>query len=182
MFNFQCGCKRCADPTELGTYSSCLKCPKCQKGNVISTDTSKIESSWKCQKCSESISVDKISKVTQAVKEASEKLDENPKVEEYEKFLKKYSTVVHENHVLLIDKKYNLAKMYGRMEGYEVDQMSDDQLKRKRQLCEEVLKVLDQIMPGRSRKRGMMKYELHLPLVMLTNRYTYPSSVKKREN
>ena len=48
--------------------------------------------------------------------------------------------------------------------------MSDEQFKRKLQLCEEVLKVLDKIMPGQSRKRGMIKYELHLPLVMLTNR------------
>ena len=48
--------------------------------------------------------------------------------------------------------------------------MSEEQFKRKLQLCEEVLKVLDKIMPGQSRKRGMIKYELHLPLVMLTNR------------
>ena len=40
--------------------------------------------------------------------------------------------------------------------------MSDEQFKRKLQLCEEVLKVLDKIMPGQSRKRGMIKYELHL--------------------
>ena len=60
--------------------------------------------------------------------------------------------------------------MYGRMPGYEAHELSDDLLRRKRELCEQVLAVLDQIMPGRSRKRGMMKYELHLPLVMLTNR------------
>jgi hypothetical protein len=57
--------------------------------------------------------------------------------------------VVHDNHVILVDKKYTLAKMYGRMKGFEADEMSDDQFKRKRQLCEDVLKVLDKIMPGR---------------------------------
>jgi hypothetical protein len=31
-------------------------------------------------------------------------------------------------------------------------------------------KHLNTFIPGRSRKRGMMKYELHLPLVMLANR------------
>ena len=69
---------------------------------MISSDTSNIESAWKCQKCPELISVDKIGKVTKAVKEASEKLDVDPNITEHEKFLKKYSELVHENHVLLI--------------------------------------------------------------------------------
>ena len=64
--------------------------------------------------------------------------------------------------------------------------------RRKKQLCEDVLAVLNKIIPGRMRKRGkirceaaitilgvhystnffagMMMYELHLPLVMLANR------------
>ena len=55
--------------------------------------------------------------------------------------------------------------------GYQPDEMTDEQFKRKLQLCEEVLQILDKIMPGQSRKRGMIKYELHLPLVMMTNRH-----------
>ena len=55
--------------------------------------------------------------MTKAVKEAADRLDVNPKVDEFEAFLKKYSAVLHQNHVILIDKKYTLAKMYGRMEG-----------------------------------------------------------------
>ena len=54
----------------------------------------------------------------------------------------------------LVDKKYTLAKMYGRMSGYEPDSMSDEQFERKRDLCREVLEVMDKIMPGRMRKRG----------------------------
>ena len=34
----------------------------------------------------------------------------------------------------------------------------------------QVLLVLDVIMPGESRMRGVMLYELHLPNVMLANR------------
>ena len=51
------------------------------------------------------------------MKEAADRLDVNPKVDEFEAFLKKYSAVLHQNHVILIDKKYTLAKMYGRMQG-----------------------------------------------------------------
>ena len=37
--------------------------------------------------------------------------------------------------------------------------------------CFQVLAVLDVIMPGESRMRGVMLYELHLPNVMLGNRW-----------
>lgn len=35
---FQCRCKRCMDPTELGTNFSSLKCQSCHSGNVISSN------------------------------------------------------------------------------------------------------------------------------------------------
>ena len=168
---FQCGCKRCCEPTELGTYSSALKCPKCEKGNVVPTDTKDTNANWSCEACNEKIHPDKIAQVTRAVKDAGDKLDADPKIEEFEKFLKKYASVLHPNHVIFIDKKYTLAKMYGRMPGYEASDLSDEQFQRKRQLCQDVLNLMDKIMPGQTRKRGMMLYEIHLPLVMLTNRY-----------
>ena len=83
---------------------------------------------------------------------------ESGTVQEFEAFLKKYSKILHPNHVILVDKKYVLAKMYGRMKGYHPDQMTDEQLKRKQQLCEEVLKVLKIITPGRIRKIGSLKH------------------------
>ena len=72
-------------------------------------------------------------------------------VEELEDFVARYSgKVLHPNHVLVVDKVYNLAKMYGRMEGYGADVLTDEQLKTKRDLCERALKVLNVIMPGKS--------------------------------
>ena len=114
---FQCCCKRCDDPTEVGTYSSALKCPKCKKGIVTTSNAKNLEADWNCSACPETISPNKISLVTKAVKEAADRLDANPKVDEFEAFLKKYASVLHENHVIFVDKKYTLAKMYGRMEG-----------------------------------------------------------------
>lgn len=34
---FECTCSRCADPTELGTHMSTLKCAKCDNGVILST-------------------------------------------------------------------------------------------------------------------------------------------------
>jgi hypothetical protein len=74
-----------------------------------------------------------------------------------EQFLELKSKILHPNHVILVDKKYNLAKMYGRMPGYEADKLTPVQLKRKMGLCKEVLEVLNKIMPGRTRKRGKIQ-------------------------
>ena len=142
--------------------------------------------------------------MTAAVKDELEKLEpslESPElcdVPAHEAFLKKFSQILHPQHVHIIMAKYGmdfkqnltpvyrypLAKMLGRMKGWEADKLSEDQLRRKQQLCEEVrhnailctvfpqvLAVLDVIMPGESRMRGVMLYELHLPHVLLANRY-----------
>lgn len=36
---FDCECARCADPTELGTHMSSLKCTKCNNGVVTSSNS-----------------------------------------------------------------------------------------------------------------------------------------------
>ena len=163
----QCNCVRCSDPTELGTFTSALICSKCSKGDDGATAAAKKgkilpvnlqldeESEWKCETCDFKMSPSDVARTCAKVKFEGEALEANPSVEGYEKFVRKYSgKVLHPNHVLLLDKRYNLAKMYGRMSGYEADALTDEQLKWKRQLCESVLKVLDKIMPGRIRKRG----------------------------
>jgi len=35
---FECTCPRCADPTELGTHMSSLKCQRCDNGVIIATN------------------------------------------------------------------------------------------------------------------------------------------------
>ena len=38
--------------------------------------------------------------------------------------------------------RYQLAKMYGRMAGWEADKLNEEQLLRKQQLCEQVIFLL----------------------------------------
>ena len=139
-------------------------------GYIISSDVKNLEANWTCTNCTYSIKSDKVTQLTLRMKEASNKLDEEcwgnsgtskskqsgaRSIQLYEAFFKKHENIsLHPNHVFLIDKKYTLAKMYGRNEGYEANVMTDDQLRRKQKLCEEVLFVFDKIMPGRLRKRG----------------------------
>lgn len=44
---FWCCCKRCKDPTELGTHASTLLCPKCTNGFILSTDSLNQDADWK---------------------------------------------------------------------------------------------------------------------------------------
>ena len=196
---FTCACARCSSATELGTYSSALLCPApgC-RAPVVTAEPADTRSDWRCTAagCGKLFPVAKVSNVTGAIKAQAERLEyseqraEDCGVAAHEAFLKKYGSVLHPNHVILIRAKYSLAKMYGRMAGYEAASLGPDLLDRKRQLCEEVLGVLDTLMPGQvsshwppwsrdpvltpdwlqARMRGVMLYELHLPLVLAANR------------
>lgn len=44
---FWCQCTRCKDPTELGTYTSALRCPKCNGGYILTTDPLDQDAPWK---------------------------------------------------------------------------------------------------------------------------------------
>ena len=129
-----------------------------------------LKSDWKCTSCNYSISSERVATVTLKIKEESNKVDDqcwsqynifgvkpesDNSIKRHEDFIKKHENVtLHPNHVFLIDKKYTLAKMYGRMAGYTADILPDELLQRKRKLCEEILLVFNKIMPGRTRKRG----------------------------
>lgn len=66
--------------------------------------------------------------------------------------------------------------MYGRVEGYELQDLPDVMLEHKIDLCRQVLNILNIIQPGKTRARAMVLYELHAPLV-LTARTAYTSGV-----
>lgn len=47
---FLCRCKRCADPTELGTHLGTMRCPH-DNGFILPKDSLDFESEWKCDSC-----------------------------------------------------------------------------------------------------------------------------------
>ena len=47
---FDCTCKRCCDPTELGTFASSILCCICE-GLVVSENPLENDSAWKCLSC-----------------------------------------------------------------------------------------------------------------------------------
>ncbi|XP_004931827.1 SET domain-containing protein SmydA-8 [Bombyx mori] len=170
---FYCDCHRCADPTELNTHLSTLKCSKCDDGVILPTNPLENEAMWMCsdKNCgfkTSSAAIRKMLAVVQAETEQLDALEPGPAaIEQREATIKKYKSVFHPRHSILLSLKHSLAQLYGRVEEYNIDELPDVLLERKVEICRLVLKTLDVITPGETRMRGMMLYELHAPLMFL---------------
>lgn len=148
---FQCKCERCKDPTELETYVSGIYCPKCTEspaGVLLPEDPLDENSDWLCRKCNgkhpssfANHLIEKIGKELIALKKGSAK--------ECEKFIEKYSNVLHPHHFYLNDVKLALCQMYGRLEGQNLIEMGDNVLNKKEALGLELLKIADVVSPGK---------------------------------
>ncbi|KAJ8680669.1 hypothetical protein QAD02_016456 [Eretmocerus hayati] len=171
--HFACACNRCADPTELGTHLSSLKCNKCDNGVVVSLDSLDPESQWKCTHCEFSTSGGAVSRVMHIIQaemdqvEAYTAADGPDAIQVREDFMKKYKSVLHPRHALLTIPRYSLSQLYGRVEEYFLDDLPDVVLEHKAEMCRLLLQVLDKVEPGMTRSRGMVLYELHAPLLFI---------------
>lgn len=62
---FTCNCQRCRDPTELGTFASAVLCQKCKEGFLISSDVSKLDADWLCNKCTAKMNCGRVQELAQ---------------------------------------------------------------------------------------------------------------------
>lgn len=69
---FSCHCKRCADPTELGTYLGSLKCPQ-DNGFISPKNPLDFDSEWGCDSCPGTLTA---AEVTQFVEKLEEDVDD----------------------------------------------------------------------------------------------------------
>lgn len=75
-------------------------------------------------------------------------------IEAREQLLKKYKSVLHPKHAYMCILKSALGSLYGKVEGYSMEDLPDLLLERKIELNTQLLEVLDVIEPGHSRIRG----------------------------
>ncbi|XP_037049425.1 SET domain-containing protein SmydA-8-like [Bradysia coprophila] len=177
---FVCRCERCNDPTELKTHFSSLKCSKCDLGLVCISDPNDIESMWKCSRCdfnTNATAVQRALSIIQTEVDAIQSMDFSAeRLEKCEQLFRKYRSVFHPQHYIQTGLRQNLIEMYGRVEGYELQDLPDVMLEHKIDLCRQVLNVLNVIHPGKTRCRAMLMYELHAPLVLIA-RSAYAAGV-----
>lgn len=85
---FWCSCDRCRDPTEYGTNTSALRCPKCQSGDILPIEPLKQEASWQCGSCKYTVTGRSISLLVDRVQEELDSIDPHD-IDGLEGFLEK---------------------------------------------------------------------------------------------
>jgi hypothetical protein len=60
----------------------------------------------------------------------------SPTVTQLEELLAKLSMFLHQHHYHLYSIKHSLVQLYGHQQGYQVSQLSDQQLERKAGTCQ----------------------------------------------
>ncbi|XP_018330247.1 SET domain-containing protein SmydA-8-like [Agrilus planipennis] len=172
---FECCCKRCTDPTELETHMSSLKCNKCDNGLITSINPLDDSAIWKCSHCTFTTPSEAVRKVFAKIQseiDEVEYLEGGQAIEHREQLCRKYKSVLHPRNAYNVILRVALSQLYGKIDGYSLEDLPDLLLERKMEMCKLVLQVADVIEPGCSRLRGLTLYELHVPLILLAkNQY-----------
>lgn len=176
---FVCKCERCTDPTELGTYLSAMKCIGDESsvcdGILLPEEPYAAETEWKCNRCPVQISNDQVSFLMANIEEEVDGIMLKPSatIHELEELIDKLSQILHKNHYHVFALKHSLIQLYGNQAGYLSEQLTDDQLQHKIDMCKDLLSIVDTIDPNTIRLSlytGIILYELHLAKVEVEKR------------
>ncbi|KAI9588022.1 SET domain-containing protein SmydA-8 [Glossina fuscipes] len=162
---FDCVCNRCKDPTELGIFAGAILCSRCKVGKIISTNPLDNSAVWQCQLCPHKLSAKQINLGNAALQEELNSLNKSsPRF--LEEFLLRYRDTLHEKNTHVLQVKYALIQLYGNISGFYLHEMNDAAIKRKIELCLELLEVADVIDAGWSIFRGNILMDLQEASVM----------------
>lgn len=174
---FVCKCERCLDPTELGTNISALKCigdiGKSCGGTLLPKNPIDITTDWFCNKCNVRISNEQIEIVLTNIEQEVDdllmpsvsRIDQSSITPQtFETLIMRLNNLMHENHYHLFALKHTLIQFYGHKPNYMHNELSDEILQRKLQLCKRLLFILYRIDPNTMRLTlytAIVLYELH---------------------
>ncbi|XP_017465315.1 PREDICTED: protein msta [Rhagoletis zephyria] len=180
---FDCKCERCEDPTELGSHMSSFMCARCaenkREGGFIvkqmrkqyavqkpqpqtqqqsSKNLPKQAWVWQCLQCGHTLPVDTVDQLVERAKE--EMFHAKDDITRYELLLAKLTRYFHPNHYLLLDIKQNIAAILRSILQNFTLQPGRKVYERKVRLCQDIFGVLQIILPGISRLKAIVLYEM----------------------
>ncbi|XP_057655664.1 SET domain-containing protein SmydA-8-like [Diorhabda carinulata] len=151
---FKCTCKRCQDPTELGTYLSALKCiagkddESCGGWQLPITPTY-TNGAWMCSKCKIKLPEQDIVKfINHLSHEVDKIMTKAPNKEELEDLLNKLLHFLHPNHYLLFNIKHTLIQIFT---DKQIDQNDPMVWMEKLSQCDELIDLTRKLDPGNAR-------------------------------
>ncbi len=155
---FDCECPRCKDPSELGLLTSATLCLRCTDGVILPEDptSSSDKSPWLCGGCgfkTTSLAADKLTEyfLGEMAKLSPEQL------EQWESLLDKASRMLHPNHYVLTLIRINMNAGYIRLAGrvgMKAEEVPVEVFMRRRDLLDEIHRVVELAEPGLTRRRG----------------------------
>ncbi|KAF5291573.1 hypothetical protein FQR65_LT01886 [Abscondita terminalis] len=179
---FSCLCKRCRDVTEFGTNLTALRCQKGKcKGIVLPKSFQNNCTHWFCRKCGNKVTTEYAIDVTKRVSNDLVVIDKNS-VDDCKKFINYYDNILSPNHAYMIDIKLVLAQLIG--DGsHSLQSLSESDLLYKQQLCEELMHVIQTVVPAEKRVIGILLIEIYAAKTELQRRKpTNGGKYKKSEN
>ena len=179
---FECDCKRCADPTELGSHFSTLICRVAScRGFMLCQNPLVFSSPWVCLKCRSELEGEQVRREQEHWEEIVEATPSL--IPDQENLLADLKKFFHPNHNLCIDVMFNLVPLYGIRGDGTKDLVSE--AARKEELCDGLLSTMNRVIPGGFRMRGMLLVEHHISKLFLLrhrlecNEITKPQYNKK---
>ncbi|XP_068980216.1 SET domain-containing protein SmydA-8-like [Bombus flavifrons] len=169
---FECECPLCSDPYEMGSYMSSILCPRCREGyigmqNPLTKFPYEKGTRWQCNKCKSSIGGRLVRATLNITRTLIDDVDDYD-IKGLETLMAKLSKSFHRNHFLMLSLKQKLLAAYRKEVATPNPQKKI--MQKMSDVCKEMYDMLEIIEPGISRLKGIMLYEMHLPLVLLANR------------
>ncbi|XP_052128934.1 SET domain-containing protein SmydA-8-like [Frankliniella occidentalis] len=147
---FPCRCRRCADPRELGSLLSALRCLACGAGNLLPSDPLDDNADWRCDACGAPLAAEHVIQVVSSLDEqVGQAMEGAGGADALEGTVAKLEKLLHPHHYHCLQVKHSLLQLYGGQ--LEMSRLSAQQLQRKASLSREVLGVLLQLDPPLAR-------------------------------
>ncbi|XP_068232451.1 SET domain-containing protein SmydA-8-like [Palaemon carinicauda] len=148
-YNFICTCVRCTDPTELATYFSNPKCPKCHDSFLEPSQNYK--DAWKCSKCGTTKPLKDLIKMADKFMENIEA--KSATVKDAAELLDNVNKDYHPKHYVWLTAAQAILRNLASNNEIEA-------LLIKRDLWESIVQLFFKLEPGTTRRRGVSLYHL----------------------
>lgn len=148
MKYFSCYCPRCADPTELNTHLSSLKCIgmdgiACDGIQIPVKPLDAELTEWACNKCPARVNGTEITDLmTRMSDEIDHTIQTQATVPAIESLMDKLSTFLHPNHYHMFTMKHTLIQLYGNHRDYAIETMDECLLMRKLKYCGDLMDIV----------------------------------------
>ncbi|XP_034188747.2 SET and MYND domain containing, arthropod-specific, member 5 [Osmia lignaria lignaria] len=107
---FSCRCKRCADPTELGSHLGTLKCPH-DNGFILPKTPLDFESEWACDSCPGVLTAAEVMQFTGKLEEDVDEVMFQPRKNTLIDLYSRLTTLLHPGHQQCITVGHSLIQL-----------------------------------------------------------------------